>query len=75
MRSTGKQNHDPVADAEAKLRAAERVIRDIEQKSERIIQRGKEIGDQIAKAERSWLGDNERRAHKRFRDGYHDVSL
>jgi hypothetical protein len=43
-----KQNHDPVADAQAKFLAAERVVHDLEQKSEHLIWRGREIGDQIA---------------------------
>jgi hypothetical protein len=43
-----KQSPDPVANAEAKLRAAERVVHDLETKSQRLVQRGKEIGDQIA---------------------------
>jgi hypothetical protein len=43
-----KQTVDPVADARARLLAAERVVRDLEQKSERLVQRGREIGDQIA---------------------------
>jgi hypothetical protein len=44
----GKQNHDAVAQAEAKLRAAEKIVGDLEEKSQRLARRGKEIGDRIA---------------------------
>jgi hypothetical protein len=43
-----KNNHDPVAQAEAKLRSAEQVARDLEEKSQRLVARGKEIDNRVA---------------------------
>jgi hypothetical protein len=43
-----KQSPDAVAHAEAKLRAAEQPVGNLEEKSQRLSECGKEIGDQIA---------------------------
>jgi hypothetical protein len=43
-----KQSPDPVANAEAKLRAAEQIVHALVAKLQRLVEHGQEIGDQIA---------------------------